>query len=93
MNGAAPTTPSIDLTGSGIDLHSGHVFNVAMTYNGTTLTVAIGDATTKAMAKQSYVVDIVSALGGQTGFVGFTGGTGGLTATQDILSWKYSPTP
>ena len=93
LNGAAPTTPSIDLTGSGIDLHSGHVFNVAMTYNGTTLTVTIGDATTKAMARQSYVVDIVSALGGQTGFVGFTGGTGGLTATQDILSWKYSPTP
>ena len=64
-----------------------------MTYDGTTLAVTITDATTHASATQSYTVDIVSALGGGTGFVGFTGGTGGLTATQDILSWKYSPAP
>jgi hypothetical protein len=33
-NGASPTTPYVDLTSSGIDLHSGHVFNVHMTYDG-----------------------------------------------------------
>jgi hypothetical protein len=93
VNGAAPTTPSTDLTGTGIDLHSGHVFTVALIYNGTTLTVTITDTTTKASAKESYTVDIVSDLGGQAGFVGFTGGTGGLTATQDILAWQYHPTP
>src|SRR5262249_20157516 len=27
-NGAAPFTPATNLTGAGIDLHSGHVFNV-----------------------------------------------------------------
>src|SRR5262249_52872083 len=32
-NGAIPSVPnSIDLTGTGIDLHSGHVFNAALTY-------------------------------------------------------------
>ena len=30
-------------------------------------------------------------VGGGTAYVGFTGGTGGLTATQDILTWTFSP--
>jgi fibronectin type 3 domain-containing protein len=93
INGAAPfNTGSVDLTNSGIDLHSGHVFKVTMTYDGTTLKVTITDATTNASATQSYTVDIPGTIGGSTAFVGFTGGTGGLTATQDILSWKYTPT-
>ncbi|HEX2714661.1 MAG TPA: S8 family serine peptidase, partial [Candidatus Acidoferrales bacterium] len=36
-NGATPTTPAINLTPSGVNLHSGHTFNMHMTYNGTTL--------------------------------------------------------
>jgi fibronectin type 3 domain-containing protein len=92
--GAAPTNVgSIDLTSTGIDLHSGHVFNVSMTYDGSTLKETITDATTNASATESYTVDIVSALGGAVGFAGFTGGTGGQTATQDILSWTYTATP
>src|SRR5207245_2408099 len=31
--------------------------------------------------------------GGTSAYVGFTGGTGGKTATQDILSWTYTPGP
>jgi hypothetical protein len=94
LNGAAPTNVgSVDLTGSGIDLRSGHVFNVGLTYNGSTVKETITDASTKVSVTETYTVDIVSTLGGQAGSVGFTGGTGGLTATQDILSWTYSPTP
>jgi fibronectin type 3 domain-containing protein len=93
LNGASPTSAgSTDLTGTGIDLHSGHVFRVTMGYDGTTLTVTIKDMTTNATATQRYVVDIVSAVGGP-GFVGFTAGTGGLTATQDILAWDFTPVP
>jgi Legume lectin domain/Fibronectin type III domain len=92
-NGVAPTNVgSIDLTPTGIDLHSGDVFQVNMTYDGTTLSVTIKDTLTGKSASQSYTINIPTTVGGNAAYVGFTGGTGGLTATQDILSWTYSPT-
>jgi hypothetical protein len=92
-NGAAPTDfGSIDLTNTGINLHSGDVFNVGLTYDGTTLVEKITDASTGASVTESYVVNIPSLVGGDQAFVGFTGGTGGLTTTQDILNWSYSTT-
>jgi hypothetical protein len=90
-NGAEPTVPATDLTGTGIDLHSGHVFNVGMNYNGTTLTLTITDATTGAAATQSYTVNIPQTLGSSLAYIGFTAGTGGQTSTDDILSWDYTP--
>ncbi len=87
--GASPTTPAIDLTSSGVDLHSGDVFNVHMSYDGTTLTMSLTDATTLATFNTSWTVNIPAAVGGNTAFVGFTGGTGGLTATQEVLNWTY----
>src|SRR5262249_42873887 len=45
-NGATPTTPATDLGAAGIDLHSGHTFNVAMNYDGSTLKVTITDTVT-----------------------------------------------
>jgi fibronectin type 3 domain-containing protein len=93
-NGAPPTNAgSIDLTNTGINLHSGDVFNVAMGYDGTTLTVTITDKTTKAKATQSYVVDIVKIVGGSQAYAGFTAGTSTMTATQNILDWSYTPIP
>jgi hypothetical protein len=90
-NGADPTTPATDLSGSGIDMHSGHVFTVSMSYDGTTLTVTITDTTTGASATQTYAVNIPQTVGGGLAYVGFTGGTGGLTATQDITAWTFTP--
>jgi fibronectin type 3 domain-containing protein len=92
-NGAAPTNVgSIDLTSTGVDLHSGDIFQVVMNYDGTTLTVTIEDTVTNKSATQNYTINIPTTLGGTLGYVGFTGGTGGLVATQDILSWTYTPT-
>jgi fibronectin type 3 domain-containing protein len=93
LNGAAPTVPAIDLTNTGINLHSGDVFNVAMGYDGDTLTVTIKDTQTGATATQKYVVDIVGAVGSTTAYVGFTGSTGSQTATQNIRSWTFTPQP
>jgi len=95
LNGVQPNAVnSINLTGTGIDLHSGHTFNVSMAYNGTTLTVTITDSVTLATATQNYTVDIPTIVGGNTAYVGFTGGTGGLTAVQKVLNWTFSnPTP
>jgi hypothetical protein len=91
-NGAFPgATGSVDLRGTGIDLHSGDVFMVHMSYDGTALGVTITDAATGAAATQTYIVDIPGAIGGPIAYAGFTAGTGDLTATQDILSWTFTP--
>ncbi len=89
-NGASPTMPSIDLTSSGINLHSSDIVNVHVTYNGTTLTWSLTDATTGKSFSTSATVNIPSLVGGNTAFIGFTAGTGFYTATQDILSWTFS---
>jgi fibronectin type 3 domain-containing protein len=91
-DGASPTTPAIDLSATGINLHSGDVIQVVMGYDGTTLNVTITDITTNASASQAYTVNIPQVIGSNTGFAGFTGGTGGATAVQNILTWEYSPT-
>jgi hypothetical protein len=90
--GASPTVPATDLTSSGVNLHSGDTFKVAMDYNGTTLSMQITDTATSATFSTSFTMNIPSVVGGNTAYVGFTGGTGGLTATQDILTWTYTPT-
>jgi hypothetical protein len=90
-NGASPSTPSIDLSGSGIDLHSGDVMNVQINYDGTNLSMTITDPTANATFTHSWPVNISSLVGANTAFVGFTAGTGGLTAIQDIVNWTFTP--
>jgi hypothetical protein len=92
LNGASPTTPAVDMTGSGIDLHSGDVFRVHMTYDGTNLAMTITDATTAGAFSISWPVNIPSTVGGNTAFAGFTGSTGGFVANQNILSWTMTST-
>jgi hypothetical protein len=92
-NGAVPSTPFVNLTGSGIDLHSGDVMNVQISYDGINLTMTLSDATANATFTQAWPVNISSAVGGNTAFVGFTAGTGGLTAVQDILNWTLTSGP
>ncbi len=84
---------SIDLGSAGINLHSGHVFSVAMNYDGAVLSVTITDTVTHVSATQSYAVDIAGIIGGPTAYVGFTASTGGSTATQKILNWTYAAAP
>ncbi len=90
-NGASPTTPALDMTSSGVNLHSGDIFNVHMTYDGTTLKMTVTDAVNSAQTfSASWAVNIPATVGGNTANVGFTAGTGGLTATQEIVSWTYT---
>lgn len=89
VNGASPTVPAVAF-GGGVDLHSGDVFHVHMTYDGTTLTMTITDTANTALTfTTSWTIDIPGTIGSNAAFAGFTGGTGGDTATQDILSWTY----
>src|SRR5262249_35846092 len=76
FNGDAPTVPSapgeqsIDLSSSGIDLHSQDVFQVTLSYNGVTLTETIKDTTTNATFSTSYNVNIPALLGTSLGYAG-----------------------
>jgi serine/threonine protein kinase len=91
VKGVAPSKGRNDLNGTGIDLHSGHIFTTVLDYDGSLLRVTITDQTTKAAAVQEYAVDIPKEVGGKTGHVGFTGGTGGVSAIQDLLRWQFTP--
>lgn len=107
LNGAGPNdtvTPSlptssgaIDLVPNGIDFHSGHVFRVVVTYDGTNLSWTITDTATRAaFTSQNYPLNIPLIVGGgttasNTAYLGFTGGQGGSKAIQDILSLSYTP--
>lgn len=89
-DGASPTTPATTF-GGGVNLHSGDVFNAHVTYNGTTLTLTLTDATTPTDTfTTSWTVNIPATVGANTAFVGFTAGTGGSTATQEIINWTYT---
>jgi sugar lactone lactonase YvrE len=90
INGAAPTTPSINLLPAGINLHSGHTFHVELVYDGSVLTLTITDKSTNAAASYPFTVDIASILGGPTAFAGFTGGTGAQATVANILDWQMT---
>lgn len=89
-NGQPPTTPSVDISPSGIQLASGDTMQAQLIYDGTTLTLNLKDLVTNATFTNSWPINITQTVGGNTAYVGFTGGTGGLTANEDILSWTYN---
>jgi len=89
INGALPTTPAIDLTGSGIDLHSGHAIFAQIAYDGSNLSLILTDTVTFARWSRSFPIDVPKTIGSVIAYVGFTGGTGATTANQEILSWTY----
>jgi hypothetical protein len=84
-----PTIPALDLTGSGIDLHSGHLMHAWVEYDGAALALTLMDTVTQTKATQTFPVNIPAAVGGSEAWVGFTAGTGRLSAVQSILSWNY----
>jgi hypothetical protein len=90
LNGASPTVPAIDMTGTGIDLHSGDVFKVHMSYGGANLVMSITDAVTNATFTTTWAVNIPGTLGATAAYAGFTAGTGGYTALQSILNWTMN---
>ena len=92
-NGASPTVPAVDLTGSGLDLTSGNTFSAHVSYDGKTLYLTLRDLVTGGTAVRSFPIDVPGTVGGNTAYVGFTGGSGGVTASQKIMSWTYTADP
>jgi hypothetical protein len=90
-DGALPTVPATDMTSRGVNLHSGDIMHVHLTYDGATLTMNITDTVTNASFSTGFAINIPATLGSNTAYVGFTGGTGGETASQEVLTWTYTP--
>jgi hypothetical protein len=89
VNGAVPSVPATTI-GGGVNLQSGDVMAVHMTYDGTTLTMTITDTSNPSQTfTTSWPVNIPATVG-STAYAGFTGATGGLTSTEQILTWSYS---
>ncbi len=95
VNGAAPTVPSTPLAGSGIDLHSGHVFILHSDYDGTTESIILTDTATQAVWKTQAAEDIPTLLGSDIAYFGFTASTAATTAAPDtdIATAKPSARP
>jgi hypothetical protein len=91
-NGVSPTAPAIDMTSSGVDLHSGDTMGVHLAYDGTTLGMTITDNVADTTFTQTWPINIPQVVGSERAYVGFTGGTGGQTASQKVESWTYAGT-
>jgi hypothetical protein len=89
-NGASPTIPALDMTSSGVNLHSTDIFHAHITYDGTTLKLTLTDTVTNAAFSASWPVNIPQIVGDTVSYVGFTAGTGGATAVQQILTWTFT---
>jgi hypothetical protein len=88
-DGALPEVPAINLTGTGIDLHSGDQMVAHITYDGINLNLTITDEVTLATWSHAFAIDIPATVGGNTAYVGFTGGAGGSSSSQKITTWTY----
>ncbi|HEY7313737.1 MAG TPA: protein kinase [Gemmataceae bacterium] len=81
---------SLDLTPSGIDLHSGRPCDVELVYGRGVLKMTIRDAAEpKKTFQRRFNVDIPAEVQETTAYVGFTAGTGGVAAVQDIVNWTW----
>ena len=87
---AQAPNPEYDMSGSGINMESGHLMRCTLAYNGTTLTESLTDTVTGATYTNSYAANIPSLVGGNTAYVGFGGSTGAATAVQNLTSWTYT---
>ena len=91
INGAAPTVPATTLAGTGIDLHSGHVFTLHIDYDGTTESIILTDTATQAVWKTQAAEDIPTLLGSDTAYFGFTASTEAATTNADTTKPSAHP--
>ena len=65
------------------------LFNIFLSYDGTTLTLRITDIGTLRNFTTTFPIDIPGTVGGNTAYVGLTGSSGGATAIQEIINWTF----
>ena len=87
FGGAAPTVPSVDLTPSGINLHSGHIMDAYVTYDSHHLVLNLKDTVTAATFTHTWALPTTSPFGATSAYAGFTSSTGVTTSYAQILDW------
>jgi hypothetical protein len=88
----SPTTPFVNLNGTGINLASDDTFLAHVVYNNTAqiLSVKITDQVTSASWSGTFPVFIPALVGGQTAYAGFTGSTNATgSSSQKVETWTY----
>ena len=86
--GESPTVPATNLTLSGINLHSGHIFHARLSTDGVNITVNITDLTEYAVFTKSYPFYLFADY--PTVYPGFTAGTGDAANIEKILNWTMT---
>jgi len=89
LNGAMPTVPSTNLTGTGVELGGGRVAQVQVIYNGATLRLTIHTVGGGSFSDQ-WTINIPQTIGSNTAYIGFTAASGDGTAIQQVLNWTFS---
>jgi hypothetical protein len=87
-NGAVP--PGTGTAPSTINFSAGHVIQVSLSYDGTTLTISVKDMTTSVTYTGTWTVNIPSLVGGTTAYVGFTASEWTPHVEQAVLNWTYT---
>ena len=88
IDGAVPTSAG-EVAITGLNLASGHPITVALTYNGTTLSMLMTDTVTSGTFSYSWTINIPSTVGANTAYVGFTASTGYFYANQTLQAWTF----
>ena len=82
----------LNMAPSGINMQSGDIFKVTLTYDGSNLFESITDTNTNATFTHTYTgINLPSIVSSNTAFVGFGGATSSTTNTMAayVNSWTY----
>ncbi len=94
QGGGDPQAGGFGPVGGGVSIRNGDQINIALNYDGNTMTVTLSDPSIPATYVTNYLIGPVSAyLGGNTALIGFTGATGGVESQQNISAFSYTPIP
>ncbi|MBB5057902.1 hypothetical protein HDF16_002608 [Granulicella aggregans] len=91
QGGITSPASAIDLTPSGIDLHSGHHFLAQIGIaQELSLNLVLTDMDTGKVFTNSFSADLFGDIGTTTAYVGFTSATGATASTVKILNWTFT---
>jgi uncharacterized repeat protein (TIGR03803 family) len=88
FGGSLQVPRSINLTPSGINLHSGHAMDALVTYDSLYLTLDLKDMVTGIHFKHNFRMPEGNPFGATTAYAGFTAATGTQTSKTLVGSWS-----
>ncbi len=87
FNGTTPSVPAVDLTPSGIDLHSGHIMEAYISYDGVYVKLTLTDTVTSTKFTHTFTVPSPNPIGATLAYAGFTASTDLSVSDTRVLTW------